>query len=173
MKTITSQAGGKEVKYQIHEYLNDIVVNVRVGGKHHTSGKPEVFNEVMQGRQIYGRIGSVYISRPDVWAEIWTAYTEAKDQLESSNEYKIKQLRSQREKLAYDLKYAIEELSETEQRKVESAMQGRAYRYDADKLESAIDDAKSALSIFDAAHPEIMAIVKKERDERIERNMWN
>jgi hypothetical protein len=173
MKTIKSQAGGKEVEYRIYEYLNEIIADVRVNGKHYTRGKPEVYTEIVQGRQIYGRIASVFVSKSDVWAEIWTAYTEAKEQLESSGEYKVKQLRTQREKLAYDLKYANDELSESEQRQVEAAMQGRSYRYDDDKLNMAIVTAKAALSAFDETHPEIIAGIRKERDERTERNMWN
>lgn len=173
MKIIKSESNGKSVEYRIYEILNKIIVDVKVNGKHYTSSKPEIINETVQGRQMYGRIGSVYISKPEVWGEIWTAYTEAKEKLESSDEYKIKKLRERREKLAFDLKYAQDELHETGQRKVEAAMQGLAYRYDSGKLEAEIATAKAALDAFDAAHPEIIAGIRQERDEQTERNIWN
>lgn len=173
MRTIKRESNGREFEFNIYEYLNDILVEVRVDGKRHTTAKPEVHHEMLQGKQHYGRIGKVYISKPDVWQEIWTAYTEEKERLESSDKYKVKKLREQREKLAYDLKYAREDLYETEQRKVEAMMQGDAYNYDADALNAAIADAEAALKAFDEAHPEIIVGIRKERDERTERNMWN
>lgn len=173
MKTIKSESNGKSVEYRIYKYLNEIIVDVKVNGKHYTSSKPEIISEIMQGRQMYGRIGSVYISKPDVWNEIWTAYTEIKEQMESSDEYKVNQLREQRDRLARSLKYALDDLHEAGQRKVEAAMQGQAYRYDSGKLEAEVNTARAALNAFDAAHPEIIAGIRKERDERTERNMWN
>ena len=173
MKTIKTQSNGKEVEYRIYEFLNEIIVDVRVNKKKHTTAKPEPLNKIMDGRQIYGHIGTVYVSKLDIWNEIWTAYIEAKAQLKSTDEYKIKRLREQREKLAFDVKYASDELHESEQRQVEAAMQGRSYRYDSDKLKLAITTAKAALIAFDESNPEIIAGIRQERNERNERNIWN
>jgi hypothetical protein len=173
MTTIKQQSGTNAIEYRISEYLGSVSIEVRVNGKRHTEGQPAPTSEVVQGKQMYGRINNVFFSRPDVWAEVWTAYNATKEQVESSDEYKTRQLRQQRERLAYDLKYAHDDLHETQQRKVEAAMQGQAYRYDVDKLEAEIAAAKAALAAFDEAHPEIIAVIRKERDERTERNMWN
>lgn len=174
LQTIKQQTkDGKAVEYRITEHLNSVSIVVYANSKQHADSKPESLNTTVQGRQVFGKIGNVYVSNPNLWAEIMAAYTSAKERLESSEEYKVRQLRQQREKLAYDLKYARDELYEAENRKVEMAMQGRVYRYDTEKLEAAIATAKASLNIFDEAHPEIIALIKKERDERTERNMWN
>lgn len=174
LKTIKQETkDGKTVEYRITEHLGNISIDVYANGKRHATGQPESKTEIVQGRQVYGHINSVYVSRPEIWTEIMAAYTSAKMEIESSEEYKARQLRQQREKLAYDLKYANDDLHETEQRKVEMAMQGRPYRYDGDKLDAAIAAAKAALMAFDEAYPEIIAGIRKERDERTERNVWN
>lgn len=174
LQTIKQQTqDGKTVEYRITEHLNSISIIVYANGKHHADCKPESLNTTVQGRQVFGRIGNVYVSNPILWDGIVAAYDAAKAKIESSDEYKVQRLRQQREKLAYEVKYASDELYETERRKVEMAMQGRAYRYDAQKLEAEIATAKANLNAFDEAHPEIIALIKKERDERTERNMWN
>lgn len=174
MQTITQQTkDGKTVEYRICDSLDKIYIDVYVGGKRHTTGQPVDKTEIVQGRQVYGHINAVYVSNPDTWAEIMTAYTSTKEQLELTDEYKTQQLRQQRERLSRALGLAQDELYGAENRKVESAMQGRSYRYDANKLQFEISAAKADLKAFDEAHPEIIAGVRKEQDERTERNMWN
>ena len=174
IKSIKAAAkNGQTVEYRISEHLKKISVEVFVDGKRKAGGFPEVVNSTIQGHYIHGKVASVYITKGDVWSDIVSAYAEAKAALEESDEYKMTQLLEQRETLAYNLKYAQEELYEAETRKVEMAGQGHPYRYDAEAMEIEIATAKAALAAFDKAHPEVIALINKDRDERTERNMWN
>ena len=62
----------------------------------------------------------------------------------------------------------------------------RAWRAESDAIDAREDDdlgiapdrtaeraAEAALAAFDAAHPEVLAAIKAERDERALRNVWN
>ena len=173
LTTIESQAhSGQSVDYRVCEHLNQISVEVYVNGKRYAGGVPKVVEEMVQGKYIYGKIVSVYLSKEEVWREVWEAYVAAKEQIESSEEYKAKQLRKCREGLAWDVKYAKDAQYEAEKKVVDMAMCGRSYKYNAEELQTKIDKAAKALAAFDKAHPEVIAVMEKERDERIERNMW-
>ena len=41
------------------------------------------------------------------------------------------------------------------------------------KWEAEYAAAEADLKAFDAAHPEVLAEIKRRRDESVERNMWN
>lgn len=177
MKTLTTikttTMSGQPVDYKICESLNKIIVEVWTNKKMVAASVPEVSGQTVQGHYVYGQIGKVYCTNQDTWNSIWAAYNDAKATLEESAEYKVKQLREERGRLAREVGYAHSELSEVHNRAVESMMQGRHSKYDEAKLEKAIEKAQAKLDDFDAKHPEIVAQINADREASIQRNMWN
>src|SRR3989304_8077103 len=88
-KTITQESNGRTIEYRVHEYLNQILVDVVVDGKRHTTGTPEPTDMMVQGRHVYGRIVNVQIGTENIWNQVWTAYSESKTDLESSFDYQL------------------------------------------------------------------------------------
>jgi hypothetical protein len=176
LQTITTvTTSGQEVKFQLFEYSHGEKIGVAVwaGGKKVAEGTPEALDELKDGKRVYGRIGKVYMTNPDKWNEVWTAYVAAKEDLEACEEYRVRRLRSLRDRLAREVGYALDEEHEMHQRGVERAMQGSPYRVNDDALAQKVADARKALAEFDAAHPEIIAAIRKEKEEELERNRWN
>ena len=141
--------------------------------KRKAGGQPEVLGTTVQGHFVYGKIASVYVSNLDTWNNIANAYAEAKAAAESSAEYKTQQLCKERRSLTSNLKCAQDELYEAQQRRVEAMGNGEHYRYDAGRMESEIESAKASLQAFDEMYPKIIALLKQEQDESVERNRWN
>lgn len=172
-KIQTTTKSGQAVEFRICEHLNEICVGVWAGGKSVATGTPEAVGQTVQGNYVYGKIGRVHLSNAQTWTDVLAAYTEAKTQLEATDEYKGKQLRDERKRLVYAVKDAQDELYHHENQLVEKAMRGEPHHYDSAALERQIAAAKAAQDVFDAAHPEVLATLTQERDAALERNRWN
>ena len=81
-------------------------------------------------------------------------------------------LRSRRERLVDEINYLGDAAHEDHVASIERASATGVYRKPADNS-AALEKARAALADFDAAHPEIVAAIEQERQESIERNMWN
>ena len=96
------------------------------------------------------------------------AMAEAREAYRASPEGITEALREQRRSLGAAISSALDETEVARERAFDRDI-GGIPSYDSPKYRA----ARQALADFDAAHPEIKAVLEQERQESIKRHMWD
>ena len=100
---------------------------------------------------------------------IEAAKIAARTEYEALPVFSAKRLRSERESLCCSLAASLDDLSAHR----ECCYQEDCGFHGMEPFDAAIKTASEKLAAFDAAHPEIVGIIEREKAERAERNAWN
>ena len=173
MKTLTIIAYNDTVDVRICEHLHKVVCAVYQGRKNIATAEPEFGEFGYRGKTAHCKIGNVHLGNKAKCAKIKAAYEAETRRLTESKEYKVYKLRQERAWLASEYSAAVSAWHDSRERMIDAVGMGDQYKHDEGALQAEIDATAKAIAEFDAAHPEIKAMLDNEKAESVKRNMWN
>jgi len=175
MNAVIKKTGkdGRTVEIKLHRYAGQHVAQAYLDGKYVGTGDPTKLNKRVGDTTHYLSHTKPAIGLTSEEAKAIIEAIRVADEAERQTPSgKLDTLRAERQRLAAEVSGHMDDADDAVNRAHDRGIVDVGYHERAKHVEAA-EEARERLAQFDAEHPEILAAIKKEREEKANRHQWD